>query len=176
MSAPARITGEEMTAMTGAPADQAQDTVQKFVELAVQRLGVAEAVAAAKYGSPQPIDDPSREAVVMAGAIGRARAAEVDPDVARRFVAAQMEANKIVQRGLFVRWHDEPRCAPTSRPDLAREVRPDLDRIDEQLMRLLPRVSTPGCRALVGRARLRAERRLDALHRRGLARALAPLA
>ena len=162
--------------MTSASADQAQDAVEAFVELAVQRLEVAEAVAAAKYGSPQPIDDPSREAVVMAGAVGRARSARVEPDVARRFVAAQMEANKIVQRGLFARWRNEPRCAPTSRPDLAREVRPDLDRIDEQLMRLLPRLVTPGCRTLVGRARRRAERRLDALHRRGLERALAPLA
>jgi chorismate mutase len=168
--------------MTGAPGNQAQDrggsaeTARAFVELAVQRLAVAEAVAAAKYGSPRPIDDPAREAVVMAGAMNRARAVQADPDVARRFVAAQMEANKLVQRGLFAHWRDEPGCAPTRRPDLAREVRPDLDRIDEQLMRLLPRLATPGCRALVGRARLRAERRLDALHRRGLARALAPLA
>jgi len=85
-----------------------------------------------------------------------------------RFMAAQVEASKIVQRGLLGRWRDEPGSAPTSRPELS-GVRPTLDAIDEELVAALAAPRSP--RAVPERA----PEDPDGLWRRALACALTPL-
>jgi chorismate mutase len=142
--------------------------VDTLLALVVRRLAVAETVAAAKWNSGRPVEDRAREAVVVAAAAARAQRAGIDATFVRRVMAAQIEASKIVQRGLLARWRDEPGSAPTSRPELS-GVRPTLDAIDQELVAALAAPRSP--RAVQGRAL----EDPDGLRRRALACALAPL-
>jgi chorismate mutase len=142
--------------------------VDTLFALVVRRLAVAETVAAAKWSSGRPVEDSAREAMVLAAAAARARRAGIDATFVCRVMAAQIEASKIVQRGLLARWCNEPGSAPISRPELS-GVRPMLDAIDEELVAALAAPRLP--RAVPGRAL----EDPDGLRRRALACALAPL-
>jgi chorismate mutase len=147
--------------------------------LAAQRVRVADLVAAAKFGTTQPIDDPAREQVVLDGVRTRSAELGLDPENAVRFFRAQIEANKLVQRGLYARWTAHPEEVPRHRPDLGTEVRPVLDRLTTDILAEL--VDT----APVRRPSLRCEvhatlaersavvlHRLDRLHEDALAEAM----
>ncbi|MFJ5215912.1 gamma subclass chorismate mutase AroQ [Streptomyces sp. NPDC088354] len=148
-----------------------------LVRLYAERLAAADTVAAAKWGTDQPVDDPARERRILAGAAERARALGVSPALAMRVLADQIEAGKLVQRGLYGFWARHPAQRPRTRPDLARTVRPRLDRVDAELLRAFvaagPGPAGERCATLMARAAAAraAADRLDALHRLGLARA-----
>ena len=147
-------------------------------ELLTQRLLLADKVAAAKYGTDTPIDDPAREAQILDDVRARAAVLELDPDAVAAVFRDQIEANKLVQRGLYARWDAHPDERPTERPDLAKEVRPALDRITTQLLTALKDTeaarSMPSCGTRLAAAATWSAyaHRLDTLHLRGLGRAL----
>lgn len=148
-----------------------------LVGLSADRLATGDLVAAAKWGTGSPIDDPVREQQVLDSAAEQARKAGADPDRTVRVFRDQIEANKVVQRGLFRRWDADPAGAPKHRPDL-NEVRKEINRINEALVRAVaasePVRAQPKCRSAVAAAsaRVRHERRLDHLHAVALARSL----
>ncbi|WP_369216326.1 gamma subclass chorismate mutase AroQ, partial [Streptomyces flavofungini] len=129
------------------------------------------------YGTGSPIDDPAREKAVLDAVAEQARSAGADPGVTVRIFRDQIEANKVVQRGLFRRWDADPAQAPAERPDLA-EVRQEINRVNGELVRGI--AASGGARAsarcggalTVAAVRVRHEGRLDALHSVGLGRAL----
>jgi chorismate mutase len=104
----------------------------------------------------------------------------LDPAVSTRFFRAQLEANKVVQRGLHGLWMSCPRSRPRERPDLATEVRPELDEITDQMLDQLKasiadRYDKPTCGGTTSDASCVAVfERLDELHREALLVALAP--
>ncbi|MEU4680337.1 gamma subclass chorismate mutase AroQ [Micromonospora sp. NPDC023737] len=100
-----------------------------LVALATERILLADKVAAAKFGTSTPIEDPVREQQLLDQAAGLAVEAGVDPEDTVEFFRAQIEVSKLVQRGLYDLWTRHPELAPAERPDLATEVRPQLDRI-----------------------------------------------
>jgi chorismate mutase len=102
--------------------------------LAVQRVQVADLVAAAKFGTPAPIDDPAREQQVLDTVRTKATELGLNPENAATFFRAQIEANKLVQRGLYARWTEHPEEVPSRRPDLGTEVRPILDRLTTDIL------------------------------------------
>lgn len=106
----------------------------ELTDLAVRRVQVADLVAAAKFGTSQPIDDPAREQQVLDTVRAKAGQLGLDPENAARFFRAQIEANKLVQRGLYARWTEHPGEVPAHRPDLGTEVRPILDRLTTDLL------------------------------------------
>jgi chorismate mutase len=147
--------------------------------VAVQRILLGDKVAAAKFGTGRPIDDPVREQQELDAMAAMASREGVDPDASVRFFRAQIEANKVVQRGLYALWTEHPELRPSERPDLATEVRPELDQITAEIMRQLKatravRADTAGCREMLLEAQSSAELRfgLDALHRKALTVAL----
>nr|WP_304438795.1 chorismate mutase [Nocardia sp. NRRL S-836] len=147
--------------------------------LAVQRVRVADLVAAAKFGTTQPIDDPAREQVVLDGVRARSAGLGLDPENAVRFFRAQVEANKLVQRGLYARWTAHPEEVPLHRPDLATEVRPVLDRLTTDILAELRdttsvRHPSPRCEVHAALAERSAVvlHHLDRLHEDALAEAL----
>lgn len=156
----------------------AHETLVPLADVSAERVQVADLVAAAKFGTPSPIDDPVREQAVLDAAAARSVEMGIDPEVSKRIFRDQIEANKLVQRALFERWTERPEQAPTERPDLATEVRPKLDRITTQLLEQLRdtrRVRTkPTCKGHLVVAYVRADlaRGLDDLHERALRRAL----
>jgi chorismate mutase len=145
--------------------------------LSADRLLVADQVAAAKWGTDSPIDDPAREQQVLEAVAEQAREAGGDPVATSKIFRDQIEASKVVQRGLYRRWQADPSSAPTERPDLAK-VRLEINRINGELVRAIADTAdartAPSCpgRLLAGALATGHEKRLDALHAVGLTRAL----
>ncbi|UNS97833.1 chorismate mutase [Streptomyces tubbatahanensis] len=147
-------------------------------KVSADRLALADVVAAAKYGTGEPISDPARERVVLDDVAERSAARGVDRRLATAVFRDQIEASKGVQRGLFARWDLYPSERPARRPDLAGEVRPRLDRITVRLLDGLAAAERPrgasSCtpRLMAGAVHEAGERRFDALHTQALLRAL----
>ncbi|MCK2243505.1 MULTISPECIES: chorismate mutase [unclassified Crossiella] len=145
-----------------------------LTDLVIQRLLVGDLVAASKFGTGKPIDDPVREQQVLDGVRAQAGPLGLDPEATVRFFRDQITANKIVQRGLFDHWTRHPDQAPTTRPDL-NLIRQRLDELATRMLAEL--VSTKdirkpgiGCqvRLLVAQHVGAAQHRLDRLHRQAL--------
>ncbi|WP_405614051.1 chorismate mutase [Streptomyces sp. NBC_00076] len=149
-----------------------------LTELFAERLLLADKVAAAKYGTDKPIDDPVREQQILDDVAARAVGLGLDPDAVSAVFRDQIEANKLVQRGLYARWDARPEERPTERPDLTKEVRPALDRITTALLTALKDTEAlragPSCAPRLSLAAVRSAygHQLDLLHLKGLGRAL----
>ncbi|WP_037316807.1 chorismate mutase [Amycolatopsis orientalis] len=141
-----------------------------LTDLSAQRVEIADKVAAAKFGTPSPIDDPAREQQILDSVAAKAPGLGLDAGDAVRFFRDQIEANKLVQRGLYARWTEDPGSRPPERPDLATEVRPVIDRLNAGLLTELAQTrdarARRSCEARLGvTVRLvDARRELDRLH------------
>jgi chorismate mutase len=117
-----------------------------LTDLATTRLLVSDQVAASKFGTGQPIDDPVREQQQLDQVRQQAVVLGIDPTATVQFFRDQITASKIVQRGLFRLWTAHPELAPTTRPDLG-TIRQELDQLTTQIRRVLakhvPRITTP---------------------------------
>ena len=167
-----------MLAVGGAVPAGAQTRPLEPIALAVSlRLATADAVAAAKWGTSSPLDDPAREAQVLGAVASQAADEGLSAGRVQQIFRDQIEANKEVQRALFGWWSVAPGAAPTVRPDLT-QVRPVIDRQNTDILLQLREqeavLAGPGCvPALVDAAvAVTAEQRLDPLHQATLARAL----
>jgi chorismate mutase len=119
--------------LAAVPASASGTTLWRLTDLGAQRVRIADRVAAAKYGTPSPIDDPVREQQIYDTVAGQAPTLGLDPADAVRFFRAQIQANKVVQRGLYARWDAHPSEVPTTRPDLG-QIRPVIDRLNSGLL------------------------------------------
>ncbi|MFI5778491.1 gamma subclass chorismate mutase AroQ [Nocardia sp. NPDC051570] len=164
----------------------AERPLDRVVELALTRLRTGDTVAAAKWvsaaasGTEPVIDDPAREAVVY-DAMARAGAElGVPEDWVRQVFFGQIEANKMVQRGLLARWRFDPAAAPTTAPNLA-AVRPVIDRVNGEIVAQLAahraELSGPGCAERLATSVFPSltSGSADALHQAALVRASAAL-
>ncbi|WP_394821548.1 chorismate mutase [Pendulispora albinea] len=156
----------------------AEKAIEALAQLAGERLAIADKVAASKWGTDKPIEDPPREKQVLDDTSKRAIDMGLDPALAQRIFRDQIEANKLVQRGLHLQWEASAEKRPTTRPDLAKEIRPELDRIGGALLATIrdaqPLLTSPRCKSALDRARQRTltGTGMDALHREALDRAL----
>ena len=148
-----------------------------IVDLSAPRVLVGDLVAASKYGTDQPIDDPAREKVVLEDAADLARQHGADPAEVVAIFEDQIEASKVVQRGLFRDWDAHPDQAPTERPDLD-EVREEINRLNLGIVTSVAAADTErdsllcGVGLLLADLRVTHERDLDALHARALTRSV----
>jgi chorismate mutase len=117
---------------SGNDVDWAQ--LDKLVELVVQRLSLAQDVAAAKYTSGNPIDDPIRELEILQLAARVLNGSGLCQRIGMQFFRDQIEANKVIQRELHHRWNRHPEEVPAANPDLAAEIRPKLDQLTKQIV------------------------------------------
>ncbi|MGZ0147820.1 gamma subclass chorismate mutase AroQ [Kribbella sp. WER1] len=145
-----------------------------LTELVVQRILIGDDVAASKYFSGKPVDDPVREQQILTAVRASAVQLGIDPDSTAAFFQAQIDASKVVQRGLLAYWAAHPEKAPTSGPDL-NVIREKLDALTTQLLAELVRVDhlrQSGLRCdialVVADATVAARHHLDPLHRRAL--------
>lgn len=159
-----------------APGHGALDPV---VRLCAQRLLVADQVAAAKWGTRQPVDDPVRERQVLAAAAVDARRLGADPEQTVRFFRGQIDAAKAVERTLFASWRAAPSRAPQVRAGTA-WIRVALDDLDDRLVHALADTARlraePSCtfRVVSDAGRVSAELDLDPVHAAALTGALPP--
>jgi cyclohexadienyl dehydratase len=106
------------------PARAAED----LFALMGERLALMQSVAAYKWHQRQPIEDPEREAVVVAEAGAQALRFTLVPETVESLFRAQIEAAKAVQAYWFEEWR-AGRADPPPAPDLAGSVRPELSRL-----------------------------------------------
>ncbi|MEV5837983.1 gamma subclass chorismate mutase AroQ [Nocardia sp. NPDC052112] len=163
----------------------ADPALDRIVALVTERLDTADAVAAAKWataaqnGGQPSIDDPEREEQVY-DAMARLGADRGLPESwIHRVFYGQIEANKIVQRGLVVRWRFDPSAAPSTPAELT-TVRPVIDRVNveivDQLALRRAELTGPNCAVRLASpvfGALASGR--DALHQAALVRAAAAL-
>ncbi|MEY9874685.1 chorismate mutase [Streptacidiphilus sp. MAP12-33] len=151
--------------------------LETIAELSAQRVEVADQVAAAKYGTSSPIDDPAREAAVIAAAEQQATALGIDPAPVAKIFRDQIEANKVVQRALYAEWDADPSLVPTTKPSLA-TIRTELNTIDDELVQAIaaadPSLQAPSCYGQLTAAVVHAGHQdgLDVLHFAALLRAV----
>lgn len=145
-----------------------------LTELVVQRILIGDDVAASKYFSGKPVDDPVREQQILASVRASAVQLGIDPDETAAFFQAQIDASKVVQRGLLAYWAAHPDKAPATGPDLT-VIRQKLDALTTQLLAELVRVDDLRHSGLhcdvalvVADATTAARHHLDPLHRQAL--------
>ena len=141
------------------------------------RLMLAPDVAQYKWNHHLPIEDPRREAEVIATLGRQASELGVPLPWAEAFFRAQIEASKIAQNELFQGWDVFKHGDFPDAPDLAKVTRPKLDKLTDELLHAMaenwPALSDPKRRAQV----------LSAMHpmqaeeisAKAVAEALAPL-
>jgi chorismate mutase len=166
--------GDQMTACcAGADNATGMGSLHALVKLAVQRLDLAPDVAALKYDAGRPIDDFGREHEILESAARALDGFGDRRDAALQFAGDQIEANKVIQRGLHQRWYAHPEEVPAVYRNLATEIRPQLNVITRRMLREftrmdeVPRVSGAEIRRLTeGQlAAGRLARQLPGLHR-----------
>ena len=118
------------------PAATAFETLQ----LLDARLALMDGVAAAKWQTGAPVLDAAREAQVLEQVVTLAGDHGLAPDTARAVFSLQMRLARDWQERRLKAWHAAgglPRG--TAVPDLARQIRPQLDRLTVQQLWLFNR-------------------------------------
>jgi chorismate mutase len=142
-----------------------------------ERLNIGDLVALTKWDSGKPIQDSPREAQVLANARALAAEHSLDAEDVAPLLAAQMEANKLVQYGLLAQWQAAGAAPDTQRPDLGKQIRPRLDELQTRLLQqyadFAPYRHDPQCPAWLAEARRGLTR--DLLHELALVRATGEL-
>jgi chorismate mutase len=154
-----------------------RESLFALADLAAQRVQVADAVAAAKWGTDAPIDDPVREQAVLRSAATKSARLAIDPATSIQIFTDQIEANKTVQYALYSYWNTHPDQVPSRRPDLGR-IRPILDQITDRLLTQLKTTQHVragrdcGTQLAAARQQVKLARALDSLHDNALGQAL----
>jgi chorismate mutase len=158
---------------TSAHAAVPADSLKPLLETLNERLNIGDLVALTKWDSGKPIQDSPREAQVIANARTLAAERQLDPEEVAQLIAAQMEANKLVQYGLLSQWQAAGAAPDTPRPDLGKQIRPRLDELQTRLLQqyadFAPYRHDANCPLWLAKARSGLTR--DALHDLALTRA-----
>jgi chorismate mutase len=109
-------------------------SLDRLVELVAQRLALGQDVAAAKFADGSPIEDPIRERRILNSVYCALNGMGLYQEIGVQFFQDQIEASKVIQRGLHQRWRAHPEELPAVHRNLAAEVRPKLDYITMQMM------------------------------------------
>lgn len=146
----------------------------ELVDAAARRLQIAEPVAAFKWHTHGPIEDPDRVQQELAKLAAQASARQVDPDYVTRVFGEQISATEGIEYSRFADWKLDPAGSPTQPADIAtsRSAIDDLNQtMLDQMVDHWDLLRSPACPAQLDLARggvVRA-RRLDALYQRALA-------
>jgi cyclohexadienyl dehydratase len=110
--------------------------VRQVFELAQSRLTMMRAVAAWKYAHEAPVTDAVREQRVLDAVVADAQRLGIDAAAARELFSLQIRMASDVQEHFIATWRAQ---GATNEPvrDLNKELRPELDRLGEQLLRAI---------------------------------------
>ncbi|OOG14952.1 chorismate mutase [Pseudomonas sp. C9] len=163
-------------AQAGTPSP-APASLLPLLETINERLNIADLVALTKWDSRKPIQDTAREAQVIDSARKTAESQKLNPQDVADLIAAQIEANKLVQYGLLAQWRAADRAPDTPRPDLVNQIRPRLDELQNRLLQqyadFVPYRNDPDCPDWLGIERAGLIK--DQLHGQALIRATGEL-
>jgi chorismate mutase len=130
-------------------ASAAPPTLEPLLNSIAERLEIADQVALSKWDSHKPVEDKKREQEVIASVVAQAPTYKLDPAAAEQFFSAQIEANKLVQYALLSDWQFQGKAPDNPRPDLVKQIRPQLDELQKRLLQQLadfsPQRTEPQC-------------------------------
>jgi chorismate mutase len=115
-------------------AQNAAEQLQPLIETTAHRLMIGEQVALAKWDSGKGVEDAPREAKVIRDAVKDGVARGLDEASVSKFFNAQIEANKFVQYELLADWHRTGKPPEHAPVDLMKNIRPELDKVQEALI------------------------------------------
>ena len=119
--------------------------LDQLLKLMERRLVLMDEVARTKWDSDQPIADPQRERDLLEKVVERGRGRGLDPDLVRRFFAAQIEAARKIQQADFDQWlaiKQKPFGNATSLGELRQRIDSLNDELIEALAAIAERIST----------------------------------
>ncbi len=132
-----------------ASAFAAPPTLEPLLNSIAERLTIADQVALSKWDSKKPVEDKKREQDVLASVIAQAPSYKLEPAAAEQFFSAQIEANKLVQYTHLSDWQFQGKAPDDPRPDLIKQIRPQLDQLQKRLLQQLadftPQRTDPHC-------------------------------
>jgi chorismate mutase-like protein len=112
-------------------------TASQLAELIDERLSLVIEVARSKWNSKTAIEDLAREQQLLQSLRERARTLGVPASKVDAFFGAQIEAAKVLQHELFARWRKQKQGQFAGVADLARDIRPEIDRITSRMLDVL---------------------------------------
>jgi chorismate mutase len=161
-----------MTTAAQAHADDA-DPLLELVDAAAQRLETAEPVAATKWSTHDPVEDPQRVQQVLTAVSADAASRGIDRDDVAQIFTDQISATEAIEYTRFAQWKFDPAGAPTEAPDLSAS-RAAIDRLNkvmvEQLAVVWPLLHSLECagRLTAARDAVIAARGFDPLYQQAL--------
>ncbi|HET7075767.1 MAG TPA: chorismate mutase [Mycobacterium sp.] len=141
-----------------------------LVDAAAQRLEVAEPVAAFKWRSQAPIEDPAR---VQEELRALSSANSPDPGYVTRVFGDQINATEAIEHSRFAEWKLNPAAVPGSPPDLSAS-RSTIDGLNQTMLTQIAAdwelLHAPACPTQldVARSDVIRDRQLDGLYQRAL--------
>jgi cyclohexadienyl dehydratase len=111
--------------------------IARVLDIADQRLSLMPGVAATKWQTHGPIADPAREQVVIKRAEELAAPLSLAPESVERVFEIQVRLAREWEERLTQDWQAHGFRFTGPIPDLAKEVRPQLDRVTGDLLRAL---------------------------------------
>jgi chorismate mutase len=121
-----------------AHADEANPLVA-LVDAAAQRLETAEPVAATKWSTKDPVEDPQRVQKVLTAVSADAAGRGIDPDDVTQIFTDQINATEAIEYTRFAQWKFDPAGAPGTAPDLSAS-RATIDRLNKVMVEQLAAV------------------------------------
>ncbi|WP_234418607.1 chorismate mutase [Dongshaea marina] len=117
-----------------APIAFAQGANMSVFQAINQRLTYMQDVALYKAQHKLPIEDSTREAVVLKKAQAQASQAGLDPQTISAFFKAQINAAKAIQYRYRAQWLSDPQSMDKQPRDLVKVVRPALITLGDQIV------------------------------------------
>lgn len=119
------------------PKSAAEAHLTELCELIARRLDLIPGVAQAKWNRKLPITDEKREQALLTKLAGDGEALHLPTEFVTDFFRAQITAAKQVQEQSFQEWTAQQHLPFTNPPDLEKEIRPQIDEINRQLLKVL---------------------------------------
>lgn len=150
-----------------------EESLDGLVDAATQRLLAADPVAASKWLSGGPINDPARVQQVLKAVAGDAESSGLPREFVTTVFRDQIDATEAIQYSRFSWWKLDPMAAPTSAPDLSasRSVIDELNhRMVDEIAAQWAVLGSSDCPVRLGLAKsaVAADRGLDPLYRQAL--------
>lgn len=117
-----------------AASGHAASPTAELKELIAARLALMEDVARSKWSTGAAIDDPAREAALLAAGAETAAAQGLDPAAVQTLLLAQIEAAKMVQRRWFAVWQAAGQGPFPDAEGLLAARRPEIARLSAALL------------------------------------------
>jgi chorismate mutase len=116
-----------------------EQKITHLLTLIDQRLNIAPQVAKAKWNSGSPVNDTKREAKVLYEVTAQAKLIgkeKCEPALVKKFFQDQFTAGKIIQTHLLISWRNKYPAKHKFKdaPNLARDIRPQLDKLTPELI------------------------------------------